>query len=1048
MTGLCSRVNSVVHNSFYRTTSFPLLLVSLLLFSSHPLQTIMDNMRAIILFHLYAWLLCFSQPPLPCLARDTLNAGEKIIGNETTLVSAGKKFELGFFFPVGNITGVKGRYLGIWYYRQDGSEPYTVVWVANRDKPVTVDSTGVFQIAKDGNLVVADTSSGKKNYWSSELKNSSSANKTVKLMDSGNLVLLDEDLGIKLWQSFEHPTDTFLPGMKMDKNLGLTSWRSLEDPGSGSFTFKMAQTSDHTRFIILNNDQLHWESEDQQYSSNSEATPGDISIEVYFLLTNFTTLIAKNLSLMSYENTRLFINSTGVIQFKVRGNFQEESSQWLQPKTMCLIYNNCGNFSSCNDNDRICKCLPGFDPMSPQNDVITREGDSSLQGKGCIRKTASCAKDATFLNLVMMKIRSPDKKVTAANESECQSMCLNTCPQCEAYSYATPTTRRDLNPTTCWIWTHNLTTLVEEYLDGDDRKLFVRVDKSDIEPTPKTCEPCGTNIVPYPLSTGPSCGDPNYFKFSCNNSTGQLSFFPNTTDQTYPITSMDPDSKKFSILLSQDYSFNRYCGEREKNLSISSPFSNDNLCSNQLEVSWQPPSEPTCAESIDCLGWKHSTCKGNRCLCDANYYWHGDLLSCTEKAISSSNPIPTIEDSTRKGNSKSSLSLTLSLSLTGVVILACTLIFAYVCRRKIALKQDRENIQRNRGRFYDSERHVKDLIDMEGLQEQDNEGIEVPYFDFESILVATDHFSEANKLGKGGYGPVYKGKLQGGQDIAVKRLSSVSSQGLQEFKNEVVLIAKLQHRNLVRLRGYCVKGEEKILLYEYMPNKSLDLFIFDATQSVLLDWPMRFDIILGVARGLLYLHQDSRLRVIHRDLKTSNILLDGEMQPKISDFGLARIFGPKETEANTERVVGTYGYMSPEYALDGLFSIKSDVFSFGVVLLEIISGKKNTGFYQSNSSLLGYAWRLWEENKLLDLMDLSLGETCNPDQFVRCARIALLCVQDEPDDRPTMSNILTMLDSETITLPIPKQATFFARKDLPSTSSSSVRFESSTQEGR
>ncbi|GKV49131.1 hypothetical protein SLEP1_g55897 [Rubroshorea leprosula] len=235
--------------------------------------------------------------------------------------------------------------------------------------------------------------------------------------------------------------------------------------------------------------------------------------------------------------------------------------------------------------------------------------------------------------------------------------------------------------------------------------------------------------------------------------------------------------------------------------------------------------------------------------------------------------------------------------------------------------------------------------------EGQNEDIELSLFELAVISRATNDFSSHNKLGEGGFGPVYKGTLPDGKEIAVKRLSRSSEQGLVEFKNEVALIAKLQHRNLVKLLGCCIQGDEKLLIYEYMPNKSLDFFIFDHTRRNLLDWPRRFHIICGIARGLLYLHQDSRLRIIHRDLKASNVLLDSEMNPKISDFGMARTFGGEQSEGNTRRVVGTYGYMAPEYAIDGQFSIKSDVFSFGILLLEIISGMKNKGFYHVNHSV-------------------------------------------------------------------------------------------------
>ncbi|KAF3964451.1 hypothetical protein CMV_011263 [Castanea mollissima] len=270
----------------------------------------------------------------------------------------------------------------------------------------------------------------------------------------------------------------------------------------------------------------------------------------------------------------------------------------------------------------------------------------------------------------------------------------------------------------------------------------------------------------------------------------------------------------------------------------------------------------------------------------------------------------------------------------------------------------------------------------------ENDDLELPLFRFATIAYATDNFSVKNVLGKGGFGQVYKGILTEGQEnkeIAVKRLSANSRQGLHEFKNEVLSISKLQHRNLVKILGCCIQEEERMLIYEYMPNKSLDSFIFDPNRSILIDWPKRFHIINGIARGLLYLHQDSRLRIIHRDLKASNILLDYEMNPKIADFGMARIFGGDETEAKTSRVVGTYGYMPPEYAIDGLFSVKSDVYSFGVLVLEIVSGKRNRGFCHPdhNLNLLGHAWRLYKKARQLELIDKFENESCNPNEVLR-----------------------------------------------------------------
>eukprot|EP00258_Populus_trichocarpa_P039112 XP_024455131.1 cysteine-rich receptor-like protein kinase 10 isoform X2 [Populus trichocarpa] len=305
-------------------------------------------------------------------------------------------------------------------------------------------------------------------------------------------------------------------------------------------------------------------------------------------------------------------------------------------------------------------------------------------------------------------------------------------------------------------------------------------------------------------------------------------------------------------------------------------------------------------------------------------------------------------------------------------------------------------------------------------------------FDLSTIEAATNNFSADNKLGEGGFGEVYRGTLPNGHQIAVKRLSRNSGQGAAEFKNEVVLVAKLQHRNLVRVQGFCLEREEKILVYEFVSNKSLDYFLFDPERQGLLDWSRRYKIIGGIARGILYLHEDSRLRIIHRDLKASNILLDGDMNPKISDFGLARIFVVDQTQASTNRIVGTYGYMSPEYAMHGRFSVKSDVYSFGVLILEIITGKKNSSFYQTGGAvdLLSYVWKHWRDGTPLAVLDPTLTDTYSRNEVIRCIHIGLLCVQEDPAIRPAMATIILTLNSYSVTLPSPQEPAFLVHSTI------------------
>ncbi|KAM5553608.1 putative LRR receptor-like serine/threonine-protein kinase [Rosa sericea] len=358
-----------------------------------------------------------------------------------------------------------------------------------------------------------------------------------------------------------------------------------------------------------------------------------------------------------------------------------------------------------------------------------------------------------------------------------------------------------------------------------------------------------------------------------------------------------------------------------------------------------------------------------------------------------------------------SRSTALFFFLGGIVMLIILLIIVYIFRKKIKPEEIKKLVVRVR-------KQPASTDAFSGILRT------ISYFDFATLKKATKNFHQGNLLGKGGFGPVYRGKLKDGRLIAVKRLSlDKSQQGETEFLAEVRLITSVQHRNLVQLVGCCSHGPQRLLVYEYMKNKSLDRIIYGKSDQFL-NWDTRFQIIVGIARGLQYLHEDSPLRIIHRDIKASNILLDEKFQPRIGDFGLARFF-PEDQAYLSTTFAGTLGYTAPEYAIRGELSEKADIYSFGVLVLEIISGRKNTDLSLASEMqyLPEYAWKLYERSKVMDLLDPKLQQDgiFEEKDVMQAINVAFLCLQPHANLRPPMSDIVAMLTCKvqmTGTLPI------------------------------
>nr|XP_043636382.1 cysteine-rich receptor-like protein kinase 2 [Erigeron canadensis]XP_043636391.1 cysteine-rich receptor-like protein kinase 2 [Erigeron canadensis] len=376
------------------------------------------------------------------------------------------------------------------------------------------------------------------------------------------------------------------------------------------------------------------------------------------------------------------------------------------------------------------------------------------------------------------------------------------------------------------------------------------------------------------------------------------------------------------------------------------------------------------------------------------------------------NPIPVAST----GNRGKIIAIVVSIVSSVAVLTVALMITLYIWKHRY--------VQKKRKGSYDAKKLAKMLKDS-SLN-----------FKYSTLEKATENWDESNKLGQGGFGTVYKGVLKDGREIAVKRLFFNNRFRAADFYNEVNMISSVEHKNLVRLLGCSCSGPESILVYEYLPNMSLDRFIFDAIKGKALNWGKRYDIIIGTAEGLVYLHENTKNRIIHRDIKAANILLDLRLRAKIADFGLARSFQDDKSHISTA-IAGTLGYMAPEYLAHGQLTEKADVYSFGVLLLEIVTGMENnkSKTMEYTDSLVAIAWRHFQEDTVHEIVDPNLMMHLYPNsnqqkEAIKVVQVGLLCSQEDPSLRPSMSTVLIMLAKDDEPLPTPSNPPFIDEKTM------------------